>query len=107
MRGLDSSIGFTSVIDASYFGEESREFGLRAVEVFGDADVEKEAVDLERCGAKAADFGDEEIELDGKFFRQRWRPGEIPGENIGAGADQARTGAALLFKAYDALVLRR
>jgi hypothetical protein len=46
-------------------GVKLREFGLSAVKVFRDANVEKEAIDFVGSGAKTRDLGHEEVSLDG------------------------------------------
>ena len=49
-------------------GSKFGKFGLRAVVVLGEADVEEEAVDHVGRGTKAGDLGSEEVALDGELL---------------------------------------
>jgi len=80
---------------------EGSQFGLGAVEVFGDSDVEEDALDRIGGGRDARDFGFEEIPLEGESFRQGRGPGEIFFHDVGPGVDKARARAAFPFESCD------
>jgi hypothetical protein len=81
------------------------ERGLRAVKVFGDADVEEESIDLIGGGSEAGYLRREKIGLEGELLREVWRPWQAAAEDVGSGVDEAGTGAALFFEAQDMAVL--